>query len=32
MMTPMAVLPDMRVLEHALRSGELLVLFKHSPT
>ena len=31
-MTQMAVLTDMRTLEQAMRSGDLLVVFKHSPT
>ena len=31
-MTKMAVLSDWQTLEQALRSGELLVVFKHSPT
>jgi len=31
-MTQMAVLTDMRTLEQVMRSGDLLVVFKHSPT
>jgi hypothetical protein len=31
-MTQMPVLPGMETVEQALRSGDLLVVFKHSPT
>jgi len=31
-MTQMPALSDMRTLEQAMRSADLLVVFKHSPT
>ena len=31
-MTQIPVLSDMRTIEQALRSGDLLIVFKHSPT